>query len=759
MSKIRFINASLCKTDEIDLVSSYLTVPRTFWKKEWVGGRCRRVPQAYDGHLVTKKGVFLAGWSIRVAKFLKKEGYAVKWQNEQIPDIAIKEQLKFDNVELKNYQQDFVNVCLKQGRGIITSATGSGKTVMEGAILASYPKAKRLILCHSKKLLHQLADKLESQYGLYVTKVGDGKSNITGDVIVAIINSWALQPLEVLESIDVVLVDECFSKGTLIATPKGVSCIEKLNIGDIVITPYGNKKITYVFKTKVPLNRIIKLSLSNKEEIVCSAEHLFYTKKGWVKAKELKNCALTSLYAHDLGETDEIFEKEKNLCDVQKNNNAYSQILFSPLYVYKRRTQKNLFRDNGKNKQKIRFRKNEITQPLPQSSNNRERENNEKNKRNTSHMAGKTRREWTTNYSANLISRIFRLANRSICTYWRRALQWLSHELQNRYRKQKIKNWYRNRWKRTQRGKAEKERPQKRKEIKRIRVENIEIYKHGSNDESFKNIISDRERNQSYIEFYDLEIEDSHCYYANNVLVHNCHHVNSDDSLYFETLLKMTNAWRRFGFTATLPATKEGKLICEGTFGPILGKLSIETATELGMFAKVKVVLLDAPIVITESSKYADLYKKRIIYNKERNKLLVEEVIKVNSAGESCLIYIKEINHGKKLKRMIPGSVFVSGRVSGAEQSIISDKLDKKEIMNVIATTTWKEGVDIPSLNNVFNGAGGKSEIAVVQNVGRGARTTKDKTEIKIFDFIDHGKFLEGHTCDRLSIYIKNKWL
>jgi len=445
MSKIRFINASLSKTDEIELVSSYLTVPRTFWKKTWVGGRLRRVPKEYETSLVTKKGIFLAGWNSRVFKFLTNEGKNITWRNTDSKE-NVPFNFKHQKVKLHDFQKEFVHNCLLSGRGLITSSTGSGKTVMEGAILEAYYKSKRLILCHSKKLLHQLADKLESMHGLNVSKVGDGHNDISGDVIVAIINSWALQPTEVLESIEVVIVDEA-------------------------------------------------------------------------------------------------------------------------------------------------------------------------------------------------------------------------------------------------------------------------------------------------------------------------HHVNSEGSLYFDTLLKMTNAWNRFGFTATLPHTKEGKLICEGCFGPILGKLSIETATELGMFAKVKVILLDAPVIETESTKYANLYKERIIHNEGRNKLLVKMVGKANENGESCLIYIKEIAHGKLLKRMIPESVFVNGSVSGEQQSIISDKLDKKFIKNVIATTTWKEGVDIPSLNNVVNGAGGKSEIAVLQNVGRGARTTKDKDAIKVFDFIDHGKFLEGHTCDRLSIYYKNKWL
>lgn len=444
MGLIRHVNASFSKTNEIDLVASYLTVDRTFWKKKWVGGRMRRVPVPYETSLITRKGIFLAGWNNRIARFLKEEGCKVVWRGE--PDYAPYTRKFTGNLILKPPQKEFVNNCLEAGRGIIDSATGSGKTVMEGAVLSAYYKSKRLVLCHTKKLLHQLADRFENQYDLYVTKVGDGHKNTKGDVIVAIINSWAELPDEIMEKIDVILVDEG-------------------------------------------------------------------------------------------------------------------------------------------------------------------------------------------------------------------------------------------------------------------------------------------------------------------------HHVNSEDSLYFKTILRMTNAWNRFAFTATLPPTKEGRLICEGCFGKVIGKLSIATAIKLGMFAKPKVILLDAPIVETEATKYSEIYRERIVNNKGRNRIIANKVKEVNEKGESCLIYVKEIEHGNILRKLIPKSVFVYSKVSGSEQGDIADRLDRKDIMDVIATTTWKEGVDTPSLNNVFNAAGGKSEIAVIQNVGRGARVTKDKKSMTVFDFVDHGKFLEGHTCERLAIYIENDWL
>lgn len=56
-----------------------------------------------------------------------------------------------------------------------------------------------------------------------------------------------------------------------------------------------------------------------------------------------------------------------------------------------------------------------------------------------------------------------------------------------------------------------------------IRVDHVEVYQRGNNDESFKSVIEDSERNQGFVTLYDLEIDGHPSYYAESCLVHNCH--------------------------------------------------------------------------------------------------------------------------------------------------------------------------------------------------------------------------------------------
>lgn len=86
--------------------------------------------------------------------------------------------------------------------------------------------------------------------------------------------------------------------------------------------------------------------------------------------------------------------------------------------------------------------------------------------------------------------------------------------------------------------------------------------------------------------------------------------------------------------------------------------------------------------------------------------------------------------------------------------------LDAKIYRVAVATTSWREGIDIPSLNLVWNATGAKSEIMNTQFFGRGRRATETKSVVILGDCFDSTHpFLVDAFGDRISLYCDKGWL
>ena len=91
---------------------------------------------------------------------------------------------------------------------------------------------------------------------------------------------------------DLVIVDECFVAGTLVATPQGRRPIEQLQAGDTVLTSDGVMCINRLVRNTT--KQIVEVKLGNGKTIRCTPEHPFFTDAGWVCAKNLKGRRLVS---------------------------------------------------------------------------------------------------------------------------------------------------------------------------------------------------------------------------------------------------------------------------------------------------------------------------------------------------------------------------------------------------------------------------------------------------------------------------------
>jgi superfamily II DNA or RNA helicase len=790
--KIKNLDTIYCKTNQPALLRvKELSFEKSYWRKG--AGFFGKSIQQYDSYLVERNGTFLAGLLPRIIQYCYDKNIDVEVDDLE---IDITPTGTTSAIKLDVDQQRLVQTALSKTRGVIKSPTGSGKTVMMAAMMSAFPKAKILFLCHTISLIKQTKVELDS-FGVGPSSILSGSTKDTsGRIIIATIQSFSKPNilLAMQNQIDAVFVDECFAKGTQIETPNGKIEIEKINIGDKIFNKDGITEVSRVFKTKIKLHNVVLITKSDNSKIFCSANHLFLTKENkWVKAKNILNKNLFAFpYFLDIMQNTTSKMEKDNERTSTKNNNQLSylqkrireknkitaKILFKNMLIQRPRKKNFIFKNNGKNKQKICIRKNEEKQSIKKSIDCRKKQNDKKNKWNWMLLeVSKNRWKWQSNANSATITgssswlenricnfnskKYFEKTKRTIKIKWNKS----TNLLQSRHSKRRIKNSNRSRWMESQYSWKKRKRSKQRELPIKTRVESVEIYKQGSNDESFSSIIGDKERNQGFVEFYDLEVNGHPSYFASNVLVHNCHHISSlkPKAGYYKVLTSLI-APIKYGFTATTQKESEAAFALEALIGPVIGETTMQQSISSERLAipTLKLIAVE-PLDLREIHGYQNIYQKAIVEYRKRNRLIIETAKELNDQGQSVLIYINKLEHGERLldiaERMNFNLLFIRGETEDQERENARTALNDKKIMTVVATVVWKEGVNIRTLDCIIMAGGGKKELSLIQSVGRGLRRTEEKTTALFIDFLDIGRYLSEHCVSRLTTYSKFGWL
>lgn len=258
---------------------------------------------------------------------------------------------------------------------------------------------------------------------------------------------------------------------------------------------------------------------------------------------------------------------------------------------------------------------------------------------------------------------------------------------------------------------------------------------------------------------------ESYCDYFSCVFIDESHRVSSFEGEYAHVLSNLL-APIRIGTTATPPITPQAVFAYEGLIGPIIGEMTINEAAEKDILAKPRIKLIKAgfPPGIRDLRDYHTVYYEGIVKNKTRNSQIISIIQEIICRKETVLVFVNKIEHGNNILSIADEQglevVFVQGSSTLEIRERIKYELETGVTKAVIATSVWKEGVNIVNLNNVINAGGGKSEIQTLQQVGRGLRKTAEKTVVIIYDFFDSAHpYLISHSGDRICLYMDNKWL
>lgn len=248
--------------------------------------------------------------------------------------------------------------------------------------------------------------------------------------------------------------------------------------------------------------------------------------------------------------------------------------------------------------------------------------------------------------------------------------------------------------------------------------------------------------------------------YFDVILLDEGHHMTKTA----EKILDSCNAEYRFAFTATFPSDEQKQMEIISLFGDVIEGERERRLIKRGVLSKIKVSLYSPEIKVCDSFRYQDIYAACIVNNHTRNELIVNNSIKRIKKGLSGLVMTTRIEHGENLRKMFLSKgydiPFINGSTPIQERKEYERQINEKEILCII-TNVWKEGVDIPSLNYVNVAFGEKAEDRLKQIAGRTNRGHKSKEHGEVIDYLDveAGRYLSGHTVQRLRVYSESGWL
>lgn len=236
---------------------------------------------------------------------------------------------------------------------------------------------------------------------------------------------------------------------------------------------------------------------------------------------------------------------------------------------------------------------------------------------------------------------------------------------------------------------------------------------------------------------------------------------------------KCVNAEYRFGTTGTLDGTETNKLVLEGLFGPTKRVTMTRDLQEKGTLAKlnISVLLLRYHNDVCHMLKDAT-YQEEIDYivtNEKRNRLITN--LTLDQTGNSLVLFQFVEKHGKPLYDMIKDKAgdrpvyYVSGEVEAADREQIRGIVEKQKNAIIVASLgTFSTGINIRNLHNIIFASPSKSQVKVLQSIGRGLRQSDDGSTTQLYDIADdlhirkHKNFTLRHSAERIKIYTKEQF-
>jgi len=279
---------------------------------------------------------------------------------------------------------------------------------------------------------------------------------------------------------------------------------------------------------------------------------------------------------------------------------------------------------------------------------------------------------------------------------------------------------------------------------------------------------------------FNLHVKNNNNYFANNMVVSNCHGVRG-------AILKklLTEHGKhilyRFGLTGTLPEEQVDLMSVKVSLGEVKYTIKAKELMDRDFLAKLDIDIIQLDEDVRDRyAKYVEecnkIFKKPDSYiaykngghypeytdektglqkNEDRCKWIttyISGLADIKKGNVFCLV--DGVAFGKRLSKMIPGSIYVHGKDKKEVRKEVYDLFKNNDNIIVFASIgIASTGLNIKRIFNLVFIDIGKSFIRVIQTIGRGLRKAKDKDSVRVTDISSDFKYGKIHLRERIRFY------
>ncbi len=679
-------------------------------------------------------------------------------------------------------------------------STGGGKSVIIAALLEQHTGCS-IVIAHRKELVSQLSLTLAGfgiQHNIIAPRenireiiathhIAHQRSYYATQAAVTVASVDTLIRLPVstnlFKRVSLFIVDECFVSGTLIDGKP----IEHIKTGDTV-RAFNEKtgdleyrKVLRVFKNIKP-KHMASITFKSHHVLNCTYGHPFYTKRGWIDAKDLKendvllyllpsrnrkNYRVSTLpipkrKKNILFKQMRVFiprKKQKTAC--KGNSRASNSSLY---YLWERfrlietqipfleKDKKSVLRKSMfgcflfsgvfgnyvKNQQKICIRTDENKQPYAIPRNTEQSVSNFKKNRVETANSRRERKTYDTTREPNGLT-FNGDGLRLQFTHTHEGVLGAENtgRLQTRFCQPLFKTRYRNRRIHPFREKKSA-RYEKRPLFKWVRVDSITFYE-SRGEHGFK-----PSRPEDYV--YNFEVEGLHTYIANGIVTHNCHHVLRSNK-WGRACALFPNA-RGFLPTAT-PVRADGGGLgrhAQGLADTIVTGPTMRELITAGHLCDYRIFAppndLDLSTVnVTASGDFSPAPLRTAVHKSRITGDIVEHYLKI-APGKRGVTFAVDLKSAAEIALEFKRNGVAAEVISSQTPPVLRQRLMQRfragELLQLVNVDILGEGVDVPAIEVVSMGRPTESYCVYAQQFGRALRPLAGKQNALIIDHVNN---------------------